>query len=80
MGNFLPPLWMKLTARSLSRGCLIVAYSVGMPMEKLICLSNHSDMKVLFRRCFETLTLPNWAARFLFERFLQSNADNFSRE
>lgn len=56
----------------------MAVYSVELPWEKLLRLSNHIDTKVLFHHYVDSLMLPTPVAGFCFDRFSQSNAARIS--
>jgi hypothetical protein len=68
-----PPPGARFTPRSLRSGGITAAYSVGVPMERIMRLSNHSSVAVVIRHYLDPLVPPSPAARVFFSRFVPSH-------
>jgi hypothetical protein len=67
-----PPPGARYTPRSIRSVCITAAYAVGMPVEGIMCLSNHASAAVAMRPHLDPLVPPTPAARVLFQRFVPS--------
>jgi hypothetical protein len=68
-----PPPGARFTPRSLRSGGITAAYSVGVPLERIMRLSNHSNAAVVMRHYLDPLVPPSTAARVFFSRFVPSH-------
>jgi hypothetical protein len=65
-----PPLGTRFTPRSLRSGGITAAYAVGVPLERIMRLSNHASVAVVMRQYLDPLVTPTPAARVFFQRFV----------
>jgi hypothetical protein len=67
-----PPPGARFTTRSLRSGGITAAYSVGVPLERIMRLSNHSSTAVVMRYYLDPLVSPSADARVFFLRFVRT--------
>jgi hypothetical protein len=60
----------RYTPRSLRSGGITAAYAVGVPMERIMRVSNHASTAVVLRHYLDPLVPPTPAARVFFNRFV----------
>jgi hypothetical protein len=60
----------RYTPRSLRSGGITAAYAVGVPMERIMRVSNHASTAVVLRHYLDALVPPTPAARVFFDRFV----------
>jgi hypothetical protein len=65
-----PPPGARFTPRSLRSGGITAAYAVGVPLERIMRLSNHASAAVVMRHYLDPLVPPTPAARVFFQRFV----------
>jgi hypothetical protein len=68
-----PPPGTRFTPRSLRSGGITAAYAVGVPLERIMRLSNHASLAVVMRHYLDPLVPPTPAARVFFQRFVPSS-------
>jgi hypothetical protein len=69
VGAVAPP-GTRYTPRSLRSGGISAAYAVGVPMERIMRVSNHASTAVVLRHYLDPLMPPTPAARIFFNRFV----------
>jgi hypothetical protein len=57
----------------LRSGGITAAYAVGVPLERIMRLSNHASLAVVMRHYLDPLVPPTPAARVFFQRFVPSS-------
>jgi hypothetical protein len=62
----------RFTPCSLRSGGITAAYAVGVPLERIMRLSNHASAAVAMRHYLDPLVPPTPAARVFFQRFVPS--------
>jgi hypothetical protein len=62
----------RFTPRSLRTGGITAAYAVGVPLERIMRLSNHATAADVMRHYLGPLVPPTPAARVFFQRFVPS--------
>jgi hypothetical protein len=60
----------RYTPRSLRSGGITAAYAVGVPLERIMRVSNHASTTVVLRHYLDPLVPPTPAARVFFHRFV----------
>jgi hypothetical protein len=68
---FAPP-GSHYTPRSLRSGGITAAYAVGVPLERIMRVSNHASTAVVLRHYLDPLVPPTPAARVFFDRFVHA--------
>jgi hypothetical protein len=63
----------RYTPRSLRSGGITAAYAVGVPMERIMRVSNHASTAVVLRHYLDPLVPPTPAARVFFNRFVPAS-------
>jgi hypothetical protein len=69
VGAVAPP-GTRYTPRSLRSGGITAAYAVGVPMERIMRVSNHASTAVVLRHYLDPLVPPTPAARVFFHRLV----------
>jgi hypothetical protein len=69
VGAIAPP-GTHYTPRSLRSGGITAAYAAGVPLERIMRVSNHVSTAVVLRHYLDPLVAPTPAARVFFDRFL----------
>jgi hypothetical protein len=63
----------RYTPRSLQSGGITAAYAVGVPMERIMRVSNHASAVVVLRHYLDPLVPQTPAARVFFDRFVPAS-------
>jgi hypothetical protein len=63
----------RYTPRSLRSGGIKAAYTVGVPLERIMRVSNHASAAVVLRHYLEPLLPLTPAARVFFDRFIPAS-------